>query len=132
MDLNTLVAFCVLPLITIIGWIIVYFLDKKRDEKNKRKEIRVNYLIEAWRLLESASNREDNKLNKNLEAAVADIQLFGNRKQIELAKELADKLSESGGHAYINSLLSELRTNLREELKLEKVHSKLTHLRMKK
>ena len=94
-----------------------------------RQELRVNYLIEAWRLLESASNRNDNKLIKNIEVAKADIQLFGNSKQIELAQEFAVKFSETK-QGSLNLLLSELRTNLREELKLEKVSSELRYIRI--
>jgi len=129
MDFNTLIAFCAL-LLTIIGWGVAYLFSKKRDEANKRKEIRVSYLIDAWRLLESASNRDDNSLNKNIEIAIADIQLFGNHKQIELAQKLADEISKMR-RADPLELLIELRTSLREELKLEKTSNVFKFLRFK-
>ena len=70
MDIKTLIAL----LLTVIGWTIVHFLTKKRDAINKRKEIRIKYLIDAWKLLEEASNRQNKDLNKNIEIAIADIQ----------------------------------------------------------
>nr|VFK01759.1 MAG: hypothetical protein BECKH772A_GA0070896_102397 [Candidatus Kentron sp. H]VFK01855.1 MAG: hypothetical protein BECKH772B_GA0070898_102497 [Candidatus Kentron sp. H]VFK05166.1 MAG: hypothetical protein BECKH772C_GA0070978_102432 [Candidatus Kentron sp. H] len=39
------------------GWFVVHVLNASRDRRNKRREIRVKYLIEAYRNLESAAQR---------------------------------------------------------------------------
>ena len=112
MDRNTLLAF----LVTMFGWAIVHFLAKRRDVMNKKKEIRINYLINAWRLLESASNRPNSDLNKNIEIAIADIQLLGTKRQIELAQKIAIDISSSGTGESL-----ELLKELRKELNIDKV-----------
>jgi len=127
MDLKTIIALMTL-IITIMGWIILHLLTKRRDSINKKKEIRIKYLIDAWRLLESASNRKNNDRNTNIEIAVADIQLFGSRKQIELAQKIAIDLSRTGTGESLE-LLKELRTDLRKELKLEKVPDTFRYIR---
>ncbi len=102
------------------GWYIVHLFATKRDRKNKQKELRINYLIEAWRKLEYASNRKDVNAVEYVEKPIADIQLFGTKKQIELAIKIANELAETRGTNLIE-LLTELRQDLRRELNLEKI-----------
>ena len=109
-------------LISIASWFIGHFLSKKRDFINKKKELRIQYLINAWQLIENASNRHDNTSLKNFEKAIADIQLFGTLKQIQLSREVAINFSRNKS-VNCNLLLEELRNDLREELRLEKVDS---------
>jgi hypothetical protein len=54
------------------------------------------------------------------ESAIADIQLFGNAKQIELAQNVAKQFA-SQGSVSCDNLLEELRKDLRAELDLEQV-----------
>jgi uncharacterized membrane protein YciS (DUF1049 family) len=130
MDLSTLLAFLVI-VTTVVGWLIVHIFDKHRDNLNKKKEIRINFLINAWRLLESASNQENNALVHNTEIAIADIQLFGSKRQIELAQKIAIDMATSK-HADTLDLLKNLRADLRKELKLEAVPDNFKFLRIKK
>ena len=126
MDINALIVL----LSTITGWIIIHLLERRRDELNKKQAIRINFLIESWRLLESASNRENNDLNHNIETAIADIQLFGSPKQIELAQNMAEQLATSGTGESLE-LLKELRADLRKSVNLEKVPAKFRFVRFK-
>ena len=116
-------------LIIVIGWFVGYFLSKRHDAINKRKEMRINYLINAWRSLESASNRENNDFLENFETSIADIQLFGTKKQIELAQKFAVELSENKSANNLD-LLIDLRNDLRKELQLEKVPDIFKFLRI--
>ena len=116
-------------LIIVIGWFVGYFLSKRQDAINKRKEMRINYLINAWRSLESASNRENNDFLENFETSIADIQLFGTKKQIELAQKFAVELSENKSANNLD-LLIDLRNDLRKELQLEKVPDIFKFLRI--
>ena len=91
--------------------------------------MRINYLINAWRSLESASNRENNDFLENFETSIADIQLFGTKKQIELAQKFAVELSENKSANNLD-LLIDLRNDLRKELQLEKVPDIFKFLRI--
>jgi hypothetical protein len=109
--------------------IVGYFLGKRQDVINKRREMRVNYLINAWRLIEDSASRKDNKQNKNLETAIADIQLFGSKKQIKLVQTFADDFANNGVCDAL-TLLINLRNDLRKELHLEKVSDTFKFLRI--
>lgn len=131
MNTDILIPLLITSIITIAGWGVLHFLSKRRDEMNKRKDIRINYLIQALRLLEAASNRDNNALYHNLETAIADIQLFGTKQQIELAQQLAEELAQSRTSSSLDLLVS-LREDLRKELLLEKVPNKFKFLRFTK
>lgn len=107
-------------LFSFISIFIAHSLSKKRDLINKKKEMRIKYLITAWQLLERASNRQDNSLIYDLEKAIADIQLFGSLEQIRLSKELVSSFMKTRT-ADTSELLNELRNDLRKELDLDAV-----------
>ncbi len=117
-------------LVAIAGWYVVHRLSVKRDQTNKRRDLRVQYLIEAYRRLEFAGNRPLNEgVAQEFEKAVADIQLFGTPRQVELAKEFAVNFAAKGTHP-LDPLLNELRNELRKELGLESVRTGITYLRI--
>jgi hypothetical protein len=64
-----------------------------------------------------------------LESAVADIQLFGSPRQVDLVQRFASDFAAKGG-ASLDELLSDLRTDLRAELSLEAVPEGVVHLRI--
>ena len=108
-----------------IAAIAVYYLSsrdlKRQDREAKKQEIRLQFLIDAYRQIESSSNRspeETWEAVKKIESAISDIQLFGTRKQVVLAQEVVDKVAAGGGMLF-NELLDELRRDLRSELELE-------------
>jgi hypothetical protein len=117
-------------IIVILGWYVIHRLSTARDLANKRRELRVSYLIEAYRRLEYVSNRPIIKeLAPEFEKAVADIQLFGTPKQVQLAQEFARGFAGNGTHA-LDPLMSDLRADLREELNLQTVPSNIVYLRI--
>ena len=116
--------------VAVAGWWTAHWLSTQRDRANKRRDIRVNYLIEAYRRLERASNRENSHLwAADLESAIADVQLFGGTRQVELAESFAREIASSNA-ALLDELLKELRDNLRAELALPMVGRKLLYLRI--
>ena len=125
---NNLIIQCIL---TVGGWIVVYILAIRQNNRLKKKEVTIDFLIKAWRMLEKASNRKDGKYNADLETAIADIQLLGTKRQIELAQQLAKEITENQeGDA--TELLILLREDLRKELMLEKAPRKFKFLRISK
>jgi len=107
--MNLLVPLLITSVVAIAGWFVVHLLSSKKDRENKRHDLRIQYLIEAWRSLEKASNRDDLSPSKSdLERAIADIQLFGSRRQIELAQKFAEDFAKTG-NATLDELLEDLR-----------------------
>ncbi|PZQ90243.1 MAG: hypothetical protein DI548_03005, partial [Flavobacterium johnsoniae] len=74
----------------------------------------------AYRKLEHAANRKNIDTHEYLEQPIADIQLFGTKKQIKMVQALAQEMVETE-NANLTGLLEELRQDLRKELNLEKV-----------
>jgi len=116
--------------IVIIGWLVAHLLTQHRERVGKRQDKRTEYLINAYRKLESSANRDATRETaNNIESAIADIQLFGNEKQINFANEFSKSLTGKGP-ASLDNLLIQLREDLRKELKLSKVPRKISYLRI--
>jgi hypothetical protein len=92
-------------IVVILGWYVAHYLTRKRDQANKRRDPRIQYLIEAYRNLEFASNRPlTADLAPYLEKAVADIQLFGTPEQVYLAQDFAVGFAKKGSHSLDRSV----------------------------
>jgi hypothetical protein len=109
-------------LVAILGWGVSHYLSVSKDQKAKQRDMRIQFLLEAYRRLEAAANRlESGKEEQDkFESALADIQLLGTKTQIEELMRFLEQWNSSEGNASINPLLELLRTHLREELGLEK------------
>lgn len=128
MNWQLLLPLLVTSVVTVFGWFTLHLFARKRDIENKQKELRINYLIEAWRKLEYSVNRNNYDPSEILENPIADIQLLGTTKQIELAQNFVSELVKDK-KANLAELLEELRQDLRTELKLEKTPRKIYHSR---
>jgi hypothetical protein len=119
-------------LLASLGWLVGYVTTIRRDRLTKRRDLRTQYLLEAYRRLEGAGNRNEPSVDhvKALESAVADIQLLGSAKQAHLARAFALEFASSGG-ASLDPLLESLRAELREELGLEMLQEGISYLRIR-
>ena len=64
---------------TIVSWYLSSRDLKKHDRENKKREIRLQFLIDAYRKIESSGNRPiepDTEYARNIESAIGDIQLL--------------------------------------------------------
>ena len=113
----TLAAF-----VAILGWGVSHYLSVSKDYKAKQRDMRIQFLLEAYRRLEAAANRPESGKEEQdkFESALADIQLLGTKTQIEELMHFLEQWNSLEGNASINPLLELLRTHLREELGLEK------------
>jgi hypothetical protein len=120
MDWKLFAQLAATGLVTVLGWWVVNFFSGLRDIENDRRKLRIEYLLKAYRRLESASHREgrQKEFEDQLESAVADIQLLGTAKQAELAARFGIDMAENG-IAHLDDLLQDLRDSLRGEIKLE-------------
>jgi len=132
MNWGLLLPLLITTFTAVVGWMVAHRLATRRDQLIKRRDLRVQYLIDAYRKLESASNRDDNFLEwaEKLESAIADIQLFGSARQVVLAQEIASGMAANRS-ASTDVLLAEPRKDLRGELALEDVRGGLKFLRIK-
>lgn len=120
-DLNILT-----PIATaVIGSLIGYHVSRL----NKLREVRIEFLIDAYRRLEKASSRDRTPgITAELEQAIADVQLLGSPEQVRLIQELAENLRRKKTDSVLNDLLADLRKNLRKELRLSALDGKLAEM----
>lgn len=106
--------------VAVVGWGVAHRLSITKDRNAKQRDMRIQFLLEAYRRLESAANRPEagKEEQDKFESALADIQLLGTKPQIEELMRFLAELHSTG--TSINPLLELLRAHLRDELNLEK------------
>ena len=113
-------------IVAIGGWVFTQWNGTRSLQKN----MRVQYLLEAYRRLDGASNRDLNsQRGADIESAFSDIQLLGDPRQVELAHEFAESFA-ANHQASTDELLEELRLALRQELHLGRVPRRRISLRI--
>lgn len=131
--LSNIITAIISAAVIIVGWAVVHRLTVRRDTLAKRRDLRVQYLLDAYRRLEDAANRPLDSLpeaKRAFESAVADIQLLGTSEQIDaLLKYLNQFTKEGGGN--VDPVLKLLRDDLRKELSLEKDVAQIHQFRFK-
>jgi len=129
MDLGCLKIIATITL-AVIGWVVAHFFTAKRDLENKRREISIEHLVNAYRVLANeVSHREQNEERREkLENLLSDIQLFGSTEQVRLARDLADEVA-AGKSFELDPLINSLRNDLREQLNLAPVEGNVRWLR---
>jgi hypothetical protein len=117
MNLTNYTALIIPTALVVIGWVITHQLSARRDLENRRRDQRIKYLIEGFRVLVRAMNRQDRlgEMAEELEVALADMQFLGNREQLDAAYSVAGALSHEG-RAEFAPLICALRRELRKEL----------------
>jgi hypothetical protein len=117
-----------------VGWWAAHALTSKRDVANERRKQRLAYLLEAYRKLESCAYPHDpTAIWAAFESAIADIQLLGTPKQVELAQAVARAVADNPDQgASMNELLFDIRQSLRAELQLETIESRPVIVRFRK
>ncbi|MBI5519557.1 MAG: hypothetical protein HY916_05815 [Desulfovibrio sp.] len=114
-------------LVVVVGWIVGHKFNVERDRVSKRHDLRIKYLIDAYRRLESAALRpeQDFEHKLNFESAIADIQLLGDQSQIKELFSFLEAYKKNDGSALIDPLLEALRNELRTELGLNDAPHKI-------
>lgn len=119
----TLPAF-VAAAIVVVGWFAVNRLNSKRERANKRRDIRTQCLIDAYRRIARNGNRPPSREQfSEIELALAEWQLFGTADQIDLTREAIERLVKRK-EAQADALLGAIRDDLRAELGLEPARRK--------
>lgn len=112
--------------------VLAHRLTSRRDQTNRRSDLRVQYLLSAYRAVADTSHRDLDPGSahvRTFEQGLADIQLLGSKEQAEMAVAIGKALTESG-EALMDDLLLSLRDDLRGELKLEALPRPPSHIRV--
>lgn len=109
-------------LVALVGWGVVHELNLKSDKKFRQREVRLEYLVTAYRNLEQGINRERKTEEQNFafESAIADIQLLGTPEQVKLIKEFS-VAHAAGNKGNMEAVLESLRNDLRQEIGLQEL-----------
>jgi hypothetical protein len=130
MSVHQIAATTITVFLALSGWWFSYWLAVRKDRLAKKRDLRTQYLLDAYRRLESASNRiMSSEDERALESAIADIQLLGSDAQVRLATEFAQKFA-SEKSATLDQVLESLRRDLRKELNLGAASERVVHLRI--
>jgi len=129
MNWSLLVPLLITTSLAMVGWFVAHWLAAVRDRNNKRREMRLNVLIEAYRALAfSAARPYDTQTAPRTESALADVLLLGTAKQVEMALKLMKEFAASQTFDW-TPLLVDLRKDLRAELKLDHVEGEIVQIR---
>ena len=129
-----LIPLLVTTVVAVAGWIVGHRLNAERDLHNKRIELRIKYLLDAYRRLESSIETEVSRENLDvLESAISDIQLLGTPEQVDKVLAWSEQFSKTGTQKDVNlqDLLEDLRKSLRSELGLLPIQRKIRHVKFK-
>jgi len=127
-----LIPLVVTSIVAISGWIVGHRLNAERDLQNKRVELRIKYLLEAYRNLEASVETEVSRENlKILESAISDVQLLGSPDQVDKILAWSSQFTKAGTQKDVNlqDVLEDLRSSLRKDLGLPKIDKKIRHVK---
>lgn len=104
----------------VVGALTVHWLTSRRELQNARRDLRTDYLIQAYRKVMNGTGRFEDLSDKHkddIEGALADIILLGESEEVEAAFQFMKGMSGGGGES-ANRLLTALRNSLRREIGL--------------
>jgi len=112
--------------------VLAHRFNSKRDHENRRSDLRIQYLLSAYRTVADTSERDLNSTPKDaraFEQGLSDIQLLGSNEQAVMAIDIANAMA-TNGEASLDDLLLSLRDDLRNELELEPMSRRPAHIRV--
>lgn len=118
-------AIIVTALITISGWYIVSFLDKRESRKSKQLELRTQYLESAYMSFAEVSLSGPTPGNLELlNEAIRKVNLYGSNQLVKNVNNWIKELSEEKDKSKpieFDPILKNFRNELRTELGLTKL-----------
>ena len=127
-----LVATIGIPTVVIVaGWFFVHWLNARRDLASLKREARLMALEAAYMRIATSHSRElTDKSKDDLEIFVAEVQLYGTPRQIELMSEIVEGFKKPNYRISYDAILRDLRDTIRLELNLEPVSGEVWWLRL--
>lgn len=115
-----------------IAAVLAHRLTSQRDQANRRSDLRIEYLLGAYRALADVAHRDLDPATERVRAfeqGLADIQFLGSEEQAQMAIRVGQQLAAES-RADFDDLLLSLRDDLRKELDLEPIASTPSHVRV--
>ncbi|EOW9093111.1 hypothetical protein ACPFUQ_003704, partial [Vibrio cholerae] len=117
-------------LLAVFGWVVGHKLTSQRDIRNKQRELRVKYLLEAYEVLMVLGRNGKILLNyKEVERAVFIIEVFGTKEQIELTRRFTKEMAENSNSNFTELVVC-IRDYIRDELGLDNIGEGINMLRI--
>ena len=135
MDLSSFISSVIGGLIAAASVFIAHYFTKERDYLNARREIRIQFLLQAYRKMVDYGNRENASAEQKqaFEEAFADIMLLGESEELEKLREFVTPLRSNGNlreHPQgADQILNALRHALRSELDVSRDNGKVSYFR---
>ena len=121
--------------LAVVGWVVGHRFNARRDAVASRRELINGYLVVAYRKLNhfacvvASGSSGTSAMAEDLTSAIGDVQLFGTLRQINLARQIAELLTERKLPApLLTDLLQDLRRTLRSERDLEATEAPVAYL----
>jgi len=134
MDFDLIKVIIVLLTIVFV-WVTGHWFNLYRAKVVKRKELKTQHLITAYKNLNhfvsSLINQETSKQTiDELHSALSNIQLFGSEFQIRLVIKITEiiTLDNKSPDVELSNLVQNLRNDLRNELGLNQTDAKIVYL----
>jgi|ERR1041384_2197513 hypothetical protein len=123
-DVRLLLSVGIPAVVVAAGWFVGHWLNSRRELYNRRREARLKGLETAYNRIAMASVRDWTPEHElEFEKFVAEIQLYGTPKQVNLMIEIVQTMMRHEGTVSYDALLKDLRDSLRRELRMEPLSS---------
>ena len=125
------ISHLVTVVIALGGWLAVHRFSAWRDRINHKRKMQTDFLVTAFQQLANSANRPfapGAEHLKDMESALADIQLFGSKTQVQQVEDFASEFAQANS-ASLDPLLNSLRQDLRKELGYEQINSNVKWVR---
>lgn len=130
MNWQLIIPIAITIVLAVAGWVVGHKLTSQRDIKNKQREIRIKYLLEAYEaLMVLGRNGTILPNHKEVEWAVFIIEMFGTPKQVELSRNFTKEMAESNNSNFTELVVS-IRNFVRVELGLKDLGEGINILRI--
>ncbi len=131
MSITTIVTLAVTLIIAVGGWVVAHWLTSRREIEQKKRDIRVHYLREAYLAIANLCDRGKFPDDiAQLQDAFNDIQLFGDPHQVHMVGAIVTALDQ-GADGCFNELLRALRNEIRGHIGLGPIEEDRWHIRAK-
>lgn len=130
MNWQIIIPAAITILLAVIGWVVGHKLTSHRDTKNKQREIRTKYLLEAYEsFMVAGRNGTILPNHKEIERAVFIIEMFGTSEQVELSRKFTREMAQNNNSNFTTLVVS-IRNFVRSELALDDLGDGINILRI--
>lgn len=130
MNWQIIIPAAITIVLAVVGWVVGHKLTSQRDIKNKQREIRTKYLLDAYEaFMVAGRNGTVLQNHKEIERAVYTIEMFGTLEQVELCRRFTKEMAQENSSNF-TTLVVCIRNFVRSELALADLGDGINMLRI--